>query len=211
IFIKQCSTLLDIQERVLLTELNKIRINRAKSAERKSTSKVSGSFPATADGAADMPPADFFLTEEEKGAIGESSPSNATSNTITSELLQEREIVRIFLNYGAEPVTWEGEGDIPVAAYLLASMDDIDFEDQACSKIIDEFKRQAENYQIPEAKFFISSADKDVASLAIDCIASKYEISPNWNDDKRKIYVTQEIEHLQNLVVQAIYRIKKRK
>lgn len=90
-------------------------------------------------------------------------------------------------------------------------MDDIDFEDQACSKIIDEFKRQAENYQIPEAKFFISSADKDVASLAIDCIASKYEISPNWNDDKRKIYVTQEIEHLQNLVVQAIYRIKKRK
>lgn len=209
IFIKQCSTLLDIQERVLLTELNKIRINRAKSADRKAASRLSGSFPETADGAPDMPPADLFLTQQE---IEEASDSGTNkSNNITSELLQEREIVRIFLNYGAQPVTWEGEGDIPVAAYLLASMDDIDFEDQACSKIIDEFKRQAENYQIPEAKFFISSADKDVASLAIDCIASKYEISPNWNDDKRKIYVTQEIEHLQNLVVQAIYRIKKRK
>src|SRR5690606_26704417 len=182
IFIKQCSTLLDIQERVLLTELNKIRINRAQSADRKATSKSSGSFPAmVGEGAPDMPPADLFLTQQE---IAEASDGGTNSNTITSERLQEREIVRIFLNYGAQPVTWEGDGDIPVAAYLLASMDDIDFEDQACRNIIAEYKKQAENYQIPEAKFFISSADKDVASLAIDCIASKYEISPNWNDDK---------------------------
>jgi len=42
-------------------------------------------------------------------------------------------------------------------------------------------------------------------------VASKYNLSENWNDDKRKIYVTQEYEHLKTLVVTAIYRIKKRK
>jgi DNA primase len=47
--------------------------------------------------------------------------------------------------------------------------------------------------------------------LAINSVASKYSLSENWNDDKRKIYVTQEYEHLKQLVVTAIYRIKKRK
>ena len=62
-----------------------------------------------------------------------------------------------------------------------------------------------------DSKFFLSHADADVSNLAVDCVASRYEISPNWNDDKRKIYVTREIEHLKDLIVQAIYRIKKRK
>lgn len=207
VFIKQCSTLLDIEERVLLTELNKIRLQRAKAADKKTQSKTSGSFPSS-EGDMDMPPADLFLTEEEKSSTEQGSSS---SKTLTSELLQEREIIRILLNYGSEPVTWEGDGDIPVAPYLLGSIDDIEFEDSACSKIITEFKKQAENFEIPEAKFFVSSEDKAVSELAIDCIASRYEISPNWNDDKRKIYVSQEIEHLKDLVVQAIYRIKKRK
>ncbi|MCA5004138.1 DNA primase [Sphingobacterium bovistauri] len=210
VFIRQCSSLLDIEERILLTELNKIRLNRAKALDKKaSQNKSSSPYSGGADFPGEMPPADFFLTDEEKQGAGiEVAP---IPQQLTSELLQEREIVRILLNYGRELVTWEGDGDVPVAPYLLGSLDDVDFEDAVCAKIINEFVRQAENFEVPDSKFFISSTDNDVSQLAIDCIADRYEISPNWNDDKRKIYVTREIEHLKELVIQAIYRIKKRK
>lgn len=210
VFIRQCSSLLNIEERVLLSELNKIRINKAKSSEKKQNTKVNTSTSSTAVGPyGEMPPADFFLTEQERGEAG--LPNVELTPQITSEVLQEREIIRILLNYGQELVTWEGEGDIPVAPYLLGSIDDIDFEDKPSAIIVEEFKKQAENFEVPEAKFFLSHKNAEVASLAVDCIALRYEISPNWNDDKRKIYVTREIEHLKELIIQSIYRIKKRK
>src|SRR5690606_24486748 len=108
-------------------------------------------------------------------------------------------------------VTWEGDGSIPIAPYLLESIKDVDFEDKPSLTIVEEFKRQSEHFEVPEAKFFLSHADNEVAELAVDCMATQYEISPNWNDDKRKIYVSEESEHLKELVLQAIYRIKKRK
>ena len=83
--------------------------------------------------------------------------------------------------------------------------------DEASRIIIEEYKKQAERFEVPEAKFFLIHEDKAVAELAVDSVVTPYEISPNWNDDKRKIYVSQEIEHLKALVLEAIYRIKKRK
>lgn len=210
VFIRQCSTLLDIEERILLSELNKIRINRAKSEEKKQTQRSTSGLSTIAVGPeGDMPPPDFFMTDQERDEVG--SAALVISKPITPEVLQEREIIRILLNYGQELVTWEGDGDIPVAPYLLGSIDDIVFDDKPSALIVDEFRKQAENYIVPEAKFFLSHTDPEVVNLAVDSIAARYEISPNWNDDKRKIYVTREIEHLKELIVQAIYRIKKRK
>src|SRR5690606_15517088 len=157
----------------------------------------------------DEPPADFFLTDAEREELGIAPPQESV--TITPEILQEREIVRILINYGAELATWEGEGDIPVAPYLLSAIEDVDFVDKACAYIIGVFKKKMEDYELPEPKFFYSHEDKDVQELAISCVASPYELSRNWNDDKRKIYVSQEREHLKPLIEQAIYRIKKRK
>lgn len=205
VFIRQCSSLLDIEERVLLGELNKIRINKARASEKKQLQKSNIAVGPQGD----MPPPDFFLTEQERGQAG--MTESVVVQEITTEILQEREIIRILLNYGQELVTWEGDGDIPVAPYLLSSIDDIDFEDKPSAIIVEEFKKQAEHFEVPEARFFLSHQNAEVANLAVDSIATRYEISPNWNDDKRKIYVTREIEHLQELIVQAIYRIKKRK
>lgn len=205
VFIRQCSSLLDIEERVLLGELNKIRINKARASEKKQLQKSNIAVGPQGD----MPPPDFFLTEQERGQAG--MTESVVVQEITTEILQEREIIRILLNYGQELVTWEGDGDIPVAPYLLSSIDDIDFEDKPSAIIVEEFKKQAEHFEVPEARFFLSHQNAEVANLAVDSIATHYEISPNWNDDKRKIYVTREIEHLQELIVQAIYRIKKRK
>ncbi|MBB1644472.1 DNA primase [Sphingobacterium sp. UME9] len=212
VFIRECSSLLDIEERILLAELNKIRLNRAKKADKDAARKPqspppnAGMPPFGMDG----PPPDFFMTDDERGGI---APMENVEQPVqlTSEILQEREIVRILINYGDYLATWEGDGDIPVAGLLLGNIGDIEFKDKAAAYILKVYRDAAENYEIPDAKQFYSNSDTTISDLAINSVASKYSLSENWNDDKRKIYVTQEYEHLKQLVVTAIYRIKKRK
>ena len=203
VYIKQCSGLLDIEERVLLTELNKIRLDKAKAKDRKE---------ATQSAAAAAPALDEFIPAEMLAAMqAEGIALPEAPKQISSEILMERELVRVLLNYGRELVTWEGDGDIPVAPFLLASLEDVDLVDSACKLIVDEFKKQALDYQVPEAKFFFSNSNSEVATLAVDSLASKYDISPNWNDDKRKIFVPEEKDQLKDLVNQLIFRMKKNK
>lgn len=203
VYIKQCSGLLDIEERVLLTELNKIRLEKAKAKDRKE---------ATQSAAASAPALDEFIPAEMLAAMqAEGIALPEAPKQISSEILMERELVRVLLNYGRELVTWEGDGDIPVAPFLLASLEDVDLVDSACKLIVDEFKKQALDYQVPEAKFFFSNSNSEVATLAVDSLASKYDISPNWNDDKRKIFVPEEKDQLKDLVNQLIFRMKKNK
>lgn len=209
VFIRECSNLLDIEERILLSELNKIRISKSKKADKDFSKKTTPSMGAGAP-PMDGPPADFFMTEEERGGAAALAIETPTQQ-ITSEILQEREIIRILINYGDYLATWEGDGDIPVAGVLLSNIDDVNFEDKAAAYILNVYREAVEKFEIPEAKQFYSNPDAAVAELAINCVASKYNLSENWNDDKRKIYVTQEYEHLKTLVVTAIYRIKKRK
>jgi len=212
VFIRECSSLLDIEERILLAELNKIRLNRAKKADKDAARKPqspppnAGMPPFGMDG----PPPDFFMTNDERGGV---APMENVGQPVqlTSEILQEREIVRILINYGDYLATWEGDGDIPVAGLLLGNISDIEFKDKAAAYILKVYRDAAENYEIPDAKQFYSNSDTTISDLAINSVASKYSLSENWNDDKRKIYVTQEYEHLKQLVVTAIYRIKKRK
>src|SRR5690606_1439236 len=199
LFIRQCSVLLDIEERALLTELNKIRIAKSRAKDRKTIS-TSPSMPP-----GDGPPADLFLTEDERA---QAAPQGVAPVGISPEVLQEREIIRILLNYGQELVTWEGEEQVPVAPYLLASIDDVNFVDEECKIIVDEFKKQAEEFQVPDAKFFLSHSHKAVADLAVDSIAIQYEISPKWNRSEEH---TSELQSRENLVCRLLLEKKKKK
>ena len=201
VYIRQCSSLLDIEERVLLSELNKIRIGKSKEMEKKESQRQAGLAAER-----DMPPADLFLNDDEHQS------SHAAESTITkAEVLQEREIARILLNYGDMLVDWEEDSDLPIAAYMLANLEDVSFEDEAAGKIIDVFKTHVAKYELPEARYFFANQDRQISELAVSLVSTPYELSPNWNDDKRKIFVSEEKEHLKPLVHQAIYRIKKRK
>lgn len=205
VFLQQCSGLLDIDERILLTELNKIRLKKIKAHDRKEQQASKNLNDPAPD---ELPPADLFLLDEERTNL---QPSSEVPAVITADVLQEREIVRILLNYGGDLAEWEGQGDVPIAPFLLNALDDINFEDRASAFIVDIFKQKVEHFEIPDIKYFFSHEDPEVQDLAITCVTTPYELSPNWNDEKRKIYVRGEREHLKELTMQAIYRIKKRK
>lgn len=187
LFIRQSSTLLDMEERVLLAELNQIKLKQARKPSPPQKTET-----------------------EETGAPEEGKTESLKGKEWDSEKLMEREIVRILLNYGEEKVPWD-EDEMPIAAWLLLNMPEIQFVDPPCQKIIAHYRQSIEKQEVPKNQAFTGHEDTAVANLAIDCLAQKHELSENWNDEKRKIYVSDERDHLKNLVIQSVYRLKKKK
>ncbi|MGV3762299.1 DNA primase [Parapedobacter sp.] len=190
VFIRECSVLLDIEERLLIAELNKLRIGRAKKTDRNVEPLPTPRSAETI--AADAPPAPLPV------------------ETVSSDVLHEREIVRILLHYGSRPASWE-EGDVPIAPLLLSGLNDVSFDDPACLAVMGIYREFINRGELPDERTFVAHRNRAIADLAIDLLATKYSLSPNWNDEKRKIYVSHESERLEDLVYGAIYRIKKRK
>jgi len=191
VFIRDCSVKLDIEERVLISELNKIRLQQSrKAAPSRSNSP-------------DLPPEDLFNDEP---LAPQSSETKLSSND-----LQEQEIIRLLLHYGDMPATWLEEENYPIAVLILSSLQDVEFTHPDTKKIADIYVEYLNREELPEHRVFITNSDKDISNLTISLLSSPYSLSPNWNDDKRQIYVKSETDNLKDTVIKAIYRIKKRK
>lgn len=203
VFIQECSQLLEMEERILLHELNKIRIDLARKKEKRLAAERSS---AIQDPASISAPTGPINQDASKG----SAPVQTEKELISTTILQEREFVRVLLNYGREEAEWEEQDGLPVAPLLINSVLDIPFQDPTCAAIIAIYQTYLSEERLPEERVFISHSNPAIAHLAVEALASKYQLSPNWNDDKRNIYVPEEKENLQELVYTSVYRVKKR-
>lgn len=185
VFVRECSSLLQIEERVLISELNKIRLGKIKKDNNFNTPQVQPENVPEPD----MPePAGISDTDE----------------------AQEKEIVRLLLNYGHELVHWDDITDTYIAPYIISNLADVSFEHPLCIQIIDEYKKQLENGELPSEQDFIKNSDHQIADLAIAMVSSPYILSDNWYA-KRKIYVRNENENLRSTILGGIFHLKKRK
>jgi len=194
LFIRDCSAKLDIEERILITELNKIKLQQAKKGP---TAQSIAGTQVSSDSIPD-PTNEIETTEQ---------PSTA----VNSNDLQEKEIVRLLLQYGDQPATWLENDNYPIAVLILSSLQDIEFTHPESKKILDTYIEFVNKQDLPENRYFITHSDKGVSNLAISLLSSPYTLSPNWNDDKRQIYVKQETDNLKDAVLRAIFRMKRRK
>ncbi|WP_118193529.1 DNA primase [Albibacterium indicum] len=192
LFIRNCSVKLDIEERILITELNKIKLQQSR--KRPSTKSEIPEEP----------------TESQSALInGEATPDSPPS--INANDLQEKEIIRLLLQYGEQPATWLENDNYPIAVLILSSLQDIEFSHPESKKILDIYIDFVNKQDLPENRYFITHPDKKISSLAVSLLSTPYTLSPNWNDDKRQIYVKQETDNLKDAVVRAIFRMKRRK
>jgi DNA primase len=185
VFVRECSSLLQIEERVLISELNKILLSKAK---RDSTNYA-------APQPIDTPPE---LVVPELAGLPDADDN------------QEKEIIRLLLNYGHELVHWDDITDTYIAPYIIANLADVNFENPLCNRILDEYKKALENGSLPSEQDFIKHADHEIADLAISMVSSPYILSENWYA-KRKIYVRNESENLRATILGGIFHLKKRK
>lgn len=185
VFVRECSSLLQIEERVLISELNKIRLSKLKKENNLNTSQLE----AESRPEPELP---------EQVGIAETDEA------------QEKEIIRLLLNYGHELVHWDEMTDTYIAPYIISNLADVTFEHPLCIQIIEEYKKQLENGQIPSEQDFIKNANHQIADLAISMVSSPYILSENWYA-KRKIYVKNESENLRSTILGGIFHLKKRK
>jgi DNA primase len=185
VFVRECSSLLQIEERVLISELNKIHLSKAK----KDSSNYSA--PQQIDTAPDV-----LAPVHEEISNGDDK--------------QEKEIIRLLLNYGHELVHWDDITDTYIAPYIISNLSDVSFDNELCNRILDVYKKELENGSLPSEQDFIKHADHEIADLAIAMVSSPYILSENWYA-KRKIYVRNESENLRATILGGIFHLKKRK
>ena len=193
-YVKECSSMLDVPEQTLMNELNKNLREKFRQKFRKEET-------------VEVPEAVEYTSEEQI----------TVDPTDTS--FQEKEVIRLLLNYGTQEISFEQEDElgrkeevpVKVAEFIVSDIlrDEIEFRDNVYQKIFDEFVQFHEKGEIPEEKHFISFEDKDVSSAAVNLISEPYELSSNW--EKHKIYVTTEKDILKNAVSSCILSFKARK
>lgn len=187
VYVKDCSRILNIEEQTLLNELNKQRrknhdkkrddTNRAKPAEEQSKGFV--------------PDATSPVSEQPVLA----------QNTRTE--YQEREIIRLLLNYGTHPVPMKGQDEEgnelelegTVADYIVIETehDQFPFETEVYRTIMNEYVKHQNDGVAIDFNYFVNHPDRSVAEIAVDFISTPYQLS-NW--ERHFIYVTQEAEVL---------------
>lgn len=191
VFIKECSHLLEIEERVLLTELNAIKVAKHK---KTSTAKL------VSQASLDMPPDDLFADDEPIREIPIAEEDRE----------QELEVLRVLITYGNELVYWEGIENMYVGTFIIQNLADVVFKNGLFDRVVKLYWNSIEKGYLPTANSFFHNDDKEIADLAISLSSSQYELSPNW-EKKHGIYVKQEAQHLKKTVLDSIFHLKRKK
>jgi len=186
VFIKECSHILQIDERALLTELNKMRLSKAKkdSQQQQSREAEERNFPVVEE---------FALEKEPK------DDSN-----------QEKEIIRLLLVYGNRMIDWDGIANTYIGPFMVAELGDVEFEHSPSKKFMELYAKELENGILPEEQYFIHYPDKEIVDLSVTLLATKYTLSENWYE-MHKILVPDEQVNMKATILGAIFHLKKQK
>ncbi|MEP1096445.1 MAG: DNA primase [Cyclobacteriaceae bacterium] len=181
IYIKDCSTLLGISESILVAEQNKILI-----ANRKGQAPHPTPLP-------EIPP-------EQEEMLDKLDIAQIID-------LQERESVRVLVNYGKNKIQTRELQDQNLINYFLNESEEIQFSNITYKKIIDYFKEKLRDGEIIDGENLINHPDEDIRRTVVDLVADKYEISNDWKE-KHNIHVPRETEFLRDVSYTNVLRLK---
>ncbi|MEH3112072.1 DNA primase [Pedobacter terrae] len=203
VFIRESSSLLEIEEHILLSELNKMRSAKLKkSFEGNQRATPSANPKSYTSGPPELlgPPDDLWddsVGPSEQTAVDEDEP-------------QEQEILRLLLAFGHLQVNWDQNEDLYIGSFILQNLTDIVFKLSLHDKIIKHYWEKAEKGYLPTERDFIQNSDRDIADLTITLSTSKYQLSENWLN-KHLIYVKDETMDLKKTILGGIYHLKRNK
>ncbi len=179
IYLKRCSELLEIDESLLVNELNKLRLQ----SSRKS------------DQAPDLQVEDLIEPINERVA-------RSAQDAITH---QERESVRLLLNYGNANL----DDQLHLHQYFFQELSDVEFKSPLYQSILDLIKTCVDNEGRVDAQTLLESSSGKIKLEIINLISEKYDISSLWMD-KYQIYVPREKEILSDVAYSNLLRLKYR-
>jgi DNA primase len=188
VYIKECSTIMDVAEQALMNELNK----RLRQRFKKQTESQ------------DVQIADV----ETKQSLDEQmkvDPLDISEN--------EKQLIRLLLLYSDEIITvYDDEQDqeiqIRVDDFILNELqiEQISFSKETYNVIVKEFGEAREKDTDLTETHFTSHSKNKIASETINLLASPHQLSDNWK--KNRIFVKQEEDQLSFLVLTTWLSLK---
>lgn len=184
VYIKETSDLLKIQESVLLTELNKILIAEKKKRDQdRMRDDVVEPLPEIMDEVAQV----------------------SKTDTQTMVQMQEREVIRLLLNYSESTV----EEDVDLVSYFISEFEELNFFNPLYASIFKIFRDAKLSGELVDSKYLMSSGSEEVKRLVAELTVKKYQASKHWRE-KYHIIFFDENEKLNENAHQNVLRRKYR-
>lgn len=100
--------------------------------------------------------------------------------------------------------------ELNVAAYIIDQMelDHLQFENKIYRIIYQEFEKALESEEFQPHSYFINHENKDVARFSVDQLLEKYDLSPNWMDEKNIYVKSEERDQLSMSIQNSVFSYK---
>jgi DNA primase len=189
IYIKECSTYLEVAEPVIYNEVNKLL--------RQKNFKDRNEYPRIED----LPV----------------MPQQVAVKPIQPEALSyysEREIIRLLLRFGSyefEKVRNKEDGNeevISVSDFIVGEInnDGLFFDDKICGKIFSDFSFNTQQGLVTGERQFVKHEDPVISSFSAEMLADSHELSKIWK--AKQTFVETEEMKLREMVSDAVLKFK---
>ncbi len=190
VYIKECSNILEIDEKVLYGEINKIR---RKIFEKEYKRTIS--------------PNENFKT---------ASPSVPSFVDDVYSEAQEKEIIRLLLHYADKTLytyqedKYDEPRSVTVAEYTISEIlnDDLEFKNLIYKQIFQEYLDVVNTEKTLESKHFIYHVDPQISKLAADLLSSSYTLSKIF--EKGGLHIETEEMKLKRIIPETIIAYKRK-
>lgn len=194
IYVKECASIMEIEESVLQLEVNKLR--------RKSSNK--GRQDAVND-------------EVESATLTEIQKDEEVQ-TIAFDS-EEKELLRIMLNHGNVLIEVDEEGEseekqtyeLTVSEFIVFELyrNGIVFENPIHQTVLDEYIQEMSNYKLPTLLHFQNSSNPIISGFVINNILSPYELSQQWK--RFGVEVINEVSVIKKATQHLLYSLMEKK
>ncbi|MEB2785818.1 DNA primase [Algoriphagus persicinus] len=183
VYAKEASGLLGIEENIIHAELNKLLLKSQRAHANKQKD-------------------DVFAEQ----AVEDLIPGETATSLTEIIKIQEREMVRILVNYGWQKLVDE---EIHLCQYLLSETEELEFTTPIYIKILNLYRQSLLQGEIPTSEYFIGLGDQEVQKEVIDLVTVRYEISSHWVDT-HQIIINMESDDLTLTGFKSILRLKRK-
>lgn len=177
VYMKETSTLLEMDEQLLYSELNKILLNKRREKQKEA-----------------------YRAEPE--ILVEKLEEAQKKESLDSIMFQEREAIRILINYGFNKI----EDKYNLVEHYLDELDPVEFSSPTYNRILELFKVELKKGNVVDVEFFLNYPDEKVQHEVMDLVSDRHEISENW--ERYRIFVPTEKDVLKDSVYSNILRLK---
>jgi len=186
-YVKECSTLLNVEEQMLYYEINKLKnTENEKIATRRQND--SGHFPP----------------------IEEPEDHTAPKYTVSKYEEQERSILQVLIKYGDAVLYYadeEKKQPVMVGTYILEELeqDALVFGNSLHSLMLEEYKKNFQQENFTVQRFFLYHSNSDISNLTADLISEKYTLSRIHSKLKK---IEADADRLIELVPRVVFEFK---